>query len=150
MRVDGWGGQVRQTLSFGRRQNVGHINLRVSEVVLEQIKKMFENGDNRMLIDNLEFHITPLTFQEIAERKLEIKTRSLEQRAEAIMRRGFKIYAELKKKYPKVTFKKEGVAQFIQCEEKPIYESLKKGVPELASYIKHTRKPSKSAERSTS
>ena len=75
---------------------------------------------------------------------------SLEQRADAIKQRGFKIYAELKNRYPKVKFTKEDVAQFIQCEEKPICESLKKDVPELASYTKHTRKPVKSAERSTS
>ncbi len=150
MMGDGWGGQVRQTLSFGRRQYVGYTNVRASETVLEEIKKIFGNGDKGMLIDNLEFHITPLILKEIEERKFEIKTQSLEQRAEAIMHRGFKIYAELKKKYPKVKFTKEDVARFIQCEEKPIYESLKKEVPELASYTKHTRKPVKSAERSTS
>lgn len=146
----GWAGQVRQTESFGRSQNVGYANLRVSEAVLEQIKKVFGNGDKGMLIDNLEFHIAPLTLEEIEERKLEIKTQSLEQRAEVIKQRGFRIYAELKKKYPKVKFTKEDVAQFVQSEEKPICESLKKDVPELASYTKHIRKPAKSAERSTS
>lgn len=143
-------GQVRQTLSFGRRQNVGYINLQVSETMLEQIKKMFGNGDKGVLIGNLEFHVTPLTLKEIEERKHEIQTQSLEQRAGVIKQRGFKIYSELRKKYPKVKFSKQEVAQFIQSEEKSIYESLKEDVPPIASYLKHTRKLAKSAERSTS
>lgn len=143
-------GHVRQTVSFGRRQDVGYCNLRANEVTLEQIKKQFGHGDKGLKIDSLEFHIAALTPKEIEDRKQEITLYSLEQRAELIKQRGFRIYAELKKKYPKVIFNKEDVAEFIRQEEKPIYEALKKDVPPVISYIKHARKPAKSAERSTS
>jgi len=143
-------GHVRQTVSFGQRQDVGYCNLRVNEATLAQIKNQFGNGDKGIKIDSLEFHIAPLTPKEIEERKQEIMLYSLEQRADAIKQRGFKIYAELKKKYPKVKFNKEDVAEFIRQEEKPIYEALKKDVPPVISYVKHARKLAKSAERSTS
>jgi hypothetical protein len=144
----GWAGQRREILSFGRRQKVGYADLRVNEIFLEQIRRVFGNADKGIVIDSLAFHIAPLASKEIEERKLEIKTQSLEQRAELIKKRGFEIYEELKKKYPKLKFTKEAVAQFIQSEEKTIYESLNQEVPPIASYLKHTRKLAKSAERS--
>lgn len=145
-----WSMPRREIISYGRRQNVGFSDLRASGSTFELLKKIFGGGDKGLVIDNLEFHIDSLTPQQVQERKLKIQAQSLEQRAESIKQRGFDIYKELGKKYPRMQFTKEDVAQFIRREEKSIYESLNQEVPPVASYLKHTRKPQKIAERSTS
>lgn len=52
----GWAGQVRQTVSFGRQQNVGYANLRADEANFEQIKNaLSENLINKSNKPNVKF-----------------------------------------------------------------------------------------------
>lgn len=127
--------------SVGKKQSVCYRDLRVGDNTLEQITKQFGHGDKELKTDSNEFHIAPLTSKEIEDRTQEIiRLHSLEKRDKAIMERGFEIYAELRKRYPEVvTFRKEAIAQFIQREEKLIYQSLEKDLPSVSSYVKHTK-----------
>lgn len=139
-----WIGNVTRTEDFGCWQNVDYSDLRADSATFDQIRKKFGDGDKGQ---NEAICIAFLSSKQVDDRKKQISSMSLETRSESIIERGFEVYSELAEKY-RAKFNKEVIAELIRREEKPIYETLGLELPPVASYLKHTRKPSKKAERS--
>ncbi len=130
---------------YSVRHVLGYSELRAHKLVFDQIRKDFGEGDKDQ---NSTVCIVPLGPKEKEDRKQQIgKATSFAKRSEEIEQRGYAVYAELEKTY-RAKFNKEVIAEFIQQEEKPLYEAFGKDLPHVKSYLKHIRTPTKKAEYS--
>jgi hypothetical protein len=138
------GGVIGGGMAVHQRVDLG--DLFVDESTYALIQEIFGSSDLGV-VKNSEYKIAPLTPKEIEDRRVEIMEQAMGRREDAINRRAQKIFLELQKRYPRVSFIRDDVAGFIMQEEKTIYDSLQKEMPDVKTYIraiKAFKKPERS------